>query len=278
MRLSRLNLCRSLLLLLLLLPGYVTAQDKIRVVSLVLAQQAEKQAEDALAYAGKVVRMAEELGDTEALAVARDAEVSAASSLQRARQQRSKLQAIIQAHQPQHGSAATGRASSIQGDVYLRTEAGDLRIDAGFMLQPGDHIATGRESGIDIQLPDGSKIRLGPKSSFVAASLDGDVSFSRFIGHFKAVVKSLHRSRYRSFTVSSFNCVVAVRGTSFEVNTTDTMTTVTVQSGEVEVKPLNGDAVMVNAGWRYHVDRNGNGSLGGISFFQPALMSRAGVK
>lgn len=251
--------------------GSANAQVEIRAVSLQSARQAEQQAIDALTYAEKVVQMAQDLKDADALAVANEAADTANAALKKAIQHRRNLENITHSLKQRQKGAETGTASKLQGDVYIRTDAGDLKIDPGFIIQQGDMILTGHQSGIEINLSQGSKILLGANSSFTAAQMDGDYTFSQVFGRLKAWVVGMKQGGHR-FSVITSHCAIGVRGTEFEVNATTATTTVTVRSGKVEAKPTNGEPIMVNAGWRFHVGTEGQGSLESlesISFFTP---------
>jgi len=106
-------------------------------------------------------------------------------------------------------------------------------------------------------------------SAFTATQMKGDFSFSLAFGKFKAWVKLASGRRFR---VHATFATAAVRGTEFEVEATASGTSVTVHSGMVEVTPTGGKAVMVNAGWRFHVDSSGQGEfemVGGVSRLTP---------
>lgn len=147
----------------------------------------------------------------------------------------------------------------IEGDVFIRTGTGDIRIGSTFILRQGDEIRTGRDAHIELELSDGSRIRLGPDSSFKAEQLTGEFSFSLAFGRLKAIVKKL---AMRRFSVRTPSVAVAVRGTEFEVLQSSTETVIEVYTGVVEASPAaGGAAVTVEAGWRLHLTPAGDSRL-----------------
>jgi len=148
---------------------------------------------------------------------------------------------------------------SIKGDVFVSTGAGDIRIGSTFVLQRGDQIRTGRHAHVELELSGGSRIRLGSDSSFKAEKLTGEFSFSLAFGTLKAMVKRL---AMRRFVVSTPNVAVAVRGTEFAVLQSSEETLIEVYNGVVEASPVGGGtAVIVEAGWRLHVNSAGGNRL-----------------
>jgi len=263
-------LCRSLLAMMFVLSGATvsTAGITINPVSLQAAIQFEEQALKALSNAEEVVIMARDINDGEAVTVATEAVQIANDALKKARKLRSDLEKIASAIKKRQADEETGTVSAMQGDVYLRTSAGDLKIEPDFILQQGDEIVTGSGTYIELTLQGGSHITLGENSSMTVTQMNGDFSFSLALGKYMAKVRNL---RKRHFRVHATFATAAVRGTEFEMEATTSGTSVTVRSGVVEVTPTGGKAVMVNAGWRFHVDSSGQGELestGGLTSFE----------
>lgn len=171
-----------------------------------------------------------------------------------------KLAAAVAIGKRQTGSGPdVAVIRSIEGDVSVSTDTGDIRIGSTFILQQGDEIKTGRDAHIELELSGGSRIRLGPDSSFKAEKLIGEFSFSLTFGRLKAMVKRL---AMRRFSVRTPNVAVAVRGTEFEVLQSSAETVIEVHEGVVEASPVGGGtAVMVEAGWRLHLTPAGDSRL-----------------
>lgn len=106
----------------------------------------------------------------------------------------------------------------------------------------GDRIKTGVSSRAEIEMPDGSKIRVDQSSIFDVKDIktekeDGEdeMSFSLWVGNIWASFKKVVSGR-RSRTIESPSAVVAIRGTILEVNVDEKLTTrVSVEEGLVSV-------------------------------------------
>ncbi len=261
-----------MLAMILTVPGPRTALGAapvINPISLQSAVQTEQQATAALSNAEKVLKMARDIHDAEAEAVTAEAVRIAKRALKQARERKHDLEIIVHTIKKRQPGPGAGSVAAMQGDVYIRTGEGDLKIGPEFILQQGDEIVTGSNAHLELALQGGSRIRLGADSAFIATQMKDGFSFSLVFGKYMAKVRQLRKRRFR---VRTPEAVCGVRGTEFEVERTTSGTTVVVRSGVVEVTPRGGKAVMVRAGWRIHVDPDGRGSLeiaGGLSMFTP---------
>jgi PKD repeat protein len=94
-------------------------------------------------------------------------------------------------------------------------------------LQPGDQVNAGDGSSATITFADGSKVELGPNSSFVLQSINSTQSW------LKLLVGKIHVFLSNDFNVRTPTAVLAVRGAEFVVEVTENgTTTLTVLSDE----------------------------------------------
>jgi ferric-dicitrate binding protein FerR (iron transport regulator) len=130
-----------------------------------------------------------------------------------------------------------GRATLIKKGVSL--SQGDL-------LGPGDRVRTGKDSRIEVKLPEGSFIRFGEQTTFelISASFDQaktfrDIKVRMVLGKIWANISKLFGGRGR-FEVLTKTAVSGVRGTVYRVNVNpDDSVMVKVYWGEIVVNRLN---------------------------------------
>jgi hypothetical protein len=133
-------------------------------------------------------------------------------------------------------------ASLVEGKVELGHGGGWRPLAEGAAVLEGDQVRTDAGARAELLLPDGSKVRLGPRSQ---ASLDAlrvkgaereRVSVGLALGRLWArVAKSAGGER--NFEVATHNGVAGVRGTAFAVvAAADASALVKVYSGTVGVK------------------------------------------
>jgi len=110
------------------------------------------------------------------------------------------------------------------------------------LLLQGDTIQTGKNSRIEIQLPDKSYIRFGEKTNFIleSAAVDRkkkirDISIKMILGKVWAKASKLFSGRGR-FAIATRTAVAGVRGTVYRMNVNeDSSAIVKVYYGEVLV-------------------------------------------
>lgn len=141
------------------------------------------------------------------------------------------------------GQAQVLRAASQHtGKKGIKADAPWQKVKVGTQLNEGDAVRTEDKSRLELAVPDGSKVRLGSKSSMVLtqgrfeASGERKVTFTLWLGKVWAkVAKRLGGDS--SFEVKTQNAVAGVRGTSFAVLAQmDASSVVKVYTGAVGVK------------------------------------------
>ncbi len=122
----------------------------------------------------------------------------------------------------------------------------------GDLLSGGDRITTGKNTRIELKLPDGSYLRYDEQTTFELTSADfdkkknqRDISVRMILGKTWAKVARLFGGRGR-FAISTRTAVAGVRGTVYRMNVDkDNSVTVKVYWGEVVVnsRPKDGTEV-----------------------------------
>lgn len=115
-------------------------------------------------------------------------------------------------------------------------------LKTGAKVAVGDAVRTGAKTRLELQVPDGSRVRLGARSELVvdrghfAEGGERKVSFTLWLGKVWAkVAKRIGAGS--SFEVKTHNAVAGVRGTSFTVVArSDLSSVVKVYAGSVGVK------------------------------------------
>jgi hypothetical protein len=115
------------------------------------------------------------------------------------------------------------------------------------LIRPGDELVTGRHALVVIQFSDGSKVEIGPSSSFVLESESG-----RTVSLKDAIGKILLGGINRKFPVRTPTAICGVRGTIYTVESTSNSTRVRVYDHTVAFTNTHGKVkrtVMVHAGY-----------------------------
>lgn len=136
------------------------------------------------------------------------------------------------------------RVTLLTGKAYLNREGGPKSkpLKTNDVVLQGDTIQTGKNSRIEILLPDSSYIRFGENTKFLleAASLNQkdrtrDISVRMLLGKVWAKASKLFSGRGR-FAISTRTAVAGVRGTVYRMNVSeDSSAVVKVYYGEVLV-------------------------------------------
>jgi hypothetical protein len=155
-----------------------------------------------------------------------------------------------------------GKLVSADGEVWTQAPGGsEARATAGATLAPGTHIRTGDNGRAEVELDDGSKLRVKPRSSLMLSKVKRHkekVSLLLFFGRvWSKVTKSIGGEN--KYEVNTPNAVCGVRGTEF--------TTIVADDGSVRVRVTGGSVGVegdssttgVAAGQEAEADENGVG-------------------
>ncbi len=141
------------------------------------------------------------------------------------------------------GKAQVLRSAGKYGaDLNAAKNAPWKAVKVGTTLNQGDAVRTEARTRLEMKVPDGSRVRLGSKSSLVLSqghfSKGGKrkVTFTLWLGRVWAKVAK-RAGAGSSFEVKTQNAVAGVRGTSFAVMASlDSSSVVKVYTGSVGVK------------------------------------------
>lgn len=164
-------------------------------------------------------------------------------------------------------SAAAGVSlSKISGLVQVKTGANerwDVVRNVPVDLADGDSVRTALKADATLIFQDGSRVELGPNSSFTLDEGSSRRSMLRLtLGSLKAFVQHLGS---RSFQVRTPTAVCSVRGTEFGVQVlSGGRTVVDLYKGLLGVEDRRGQQLLLHPNERLQVDLRGMGSPGSL--------------
>lgn len=130
-------------------------------------------------------------------------------------------------------SAEVAQVQSIDGGLYLVSEAGNRALRAGDEITEGDLVRTGQGGGAVVRLSDGSRVEMRERSELAVRTGRTDTTIDLDQG--SVIVEAAKRSRGHLF-VDTADCRVAVTGTIFSVNHGTKGSRVSVIEGHVRVE------------------------------------------
>lgn len=150
--------------------------------------------------------------------------------------------------------------TSVQGKVFVKSPGAPVwgEISINRVVNPGDELVTRDNARVTLTFDDGSRIEIGPKSTFILEAAAPEESRSRIsIGWMKSfVTKALNRR----FAVKTPTAVCSVRGTEFDVNVRqDGNTQVNLFQGQLGVADNKGNELLLNEGQSVSVTQQGLG-------------------
>lgn len=238
----------ALVLFLLCLPPALAASDSDIWAEREQARYtAERQAliqrqQQALAAREKALsaqQYSRQINDTQAMPVADKAVATAEAALERIRKALERTDARLDSVERLRATASTSAravASTVRGEVQVKTASGWEKLTPQSVLGPGQQIRTGADGFAEVSFLDGSRINLHANSSFQLVNENGELSnYELSLGHIKAKIERLAQRR---FAVRTPTAIVGVRGTEFLLETTvEGASALVVLHGEVEFGP-----------------------------------------
>jgi ferric-dicitrate binding protein FerR (iron transport regulator) len=226
----------------------------------------EGETKTVLAQSQNVLRLSEELKDSEAAEISQKAISIAKSTLNKVQALLVRLDARLKALErlrAAEADARIGMPSVIKGNVDRMTGIGLIRFDGKTPLSPGDEIRTGPDGFAELMFADGSTVQIGPDSAFATKGISARRSIYRLLkGRLHAEMECLtkERSACRRIRIGTGLMVIGVRGTELDINVfPDGTAIVSVISGNVELKRSDrGDAVEVKAGENLMITERGD--------------------
>ena len=153
-------------------------------------------------------------------------------------------------------------AVSVKGQVYLKGTGSVVwgEITDNRIVNSGDEIRTAGGSKATLSFKDGSRVELGPKSTFMLEKTgEKEASMKLSVGWMKAVVS---RVMARRFSVRTPTAVCSVRGTEFDLSVKDSgATAVSLFTGSLGVADGKGNEVTLKPGESVNVDQQGIGKV-----------------
>lgn len=131
---------------------------------------------------------------------------------------------------------------SVGDSRIVHSDLTEERATLGSAFKNGDKIITGTKSKVDIQIGDGTAIRLGPNSKLDFSQLllnpTGNSDIKLFLSNGKIFASVRKENKNDSFTISTPTIVAGVRGTAFILEIKkDLMASIKVVEGSVAVSP-----------------------------------------
>ncbi len=168
------------------------------------------------------------------------------------------------------------RVSSASG-VLVHRAVLERPLAESESLERGDRLRTLARGGASVDLPDGSRLRLGPSSELTLDQVaKGEVALDLARG--RLAVRAEHAPS-RPFVVRAGRLTVHVVGTAFTVSSTPTEVEVAVGEGAVRVETELGESRRVSAGQRLRFDREGIRTRpGALLAWHEAELAKLGIR
>ncbi len=176
---------------------------------------------------------------------------------------RAALIALLCAAGPALADVA-GKIAVLEGKAdVMRGSAAAVALKVGDPVREGDILRTKRSSRLEIELRDGSRVRMSELSRLeITKFLLGEKPDSLMVagrGQVRAIVTDAFSSRKDAFRVKTPTATVGVQGTDFSLELQPLTTVVSVYSGVVSVENLLPEVVgrqLVTAGFAVRVLAN----------------------
>jgi hypothetical protein len=165
-------------------------------------------------------------------------------------------------------SLAEVSVRTIDGTVRTKKKTSGVwnRVAERYVLTDGEEVRTDRRASVTLEFKDGSRVELGPKTSFTienSGSKDGSfASMKMGWGRMRAWVR---KTMSRRFRVRTPTAVCSVRGTEFEmaVDRQSGATQIDLMSGLLGVGDNQGNETLLKDGQSVSVDAKGLGRVQG---------------
>ncbi len=148
-------------------------------------------------------------------------------------------QYLVREMLPYGGRSAV--VQNIDGDLFRVATTSHVPIAVGDTIEEGDVVRTGRAGSAVVRLDDGSLVEIRQRSEL---SIDESRSGTTIELDRGSVIVEAAKQRDRHLYVSTDDCLVAVTGTIFTVNTGTKGSRVSVIEGEVKVNHSGDESVL----------------------------------
>lgn len=157
------------------------------------------------------------------------------------------------------------KAVKVSGGVEARpgTAGSWDKVAVNAAINNGSEIKTGWRGRVTLDFEDGSKVELGPRSSFIVEQADrAKASLKLKVGRMKAWVSKFLSRRFRVRTPTA---VCSVRGTEFDLDVHPSGDTdVKLKKGLMGVADNQGNEVLMKGGQQLGVTSQGLGNVGSL--------------
>jgi hypothetical protein len=119
-------------------------------------------------------------------------------------------------------ATVAGKVSRLQGAAFANHRDSSDNLYQGSSVMVGDHIVTGHDSRVLLEMIDGTKLTLGEDTEFVISAYhyskqarQGSAALELIRGVFRAVTGAIGKLRERDFKVRTSVASIGIRGTDF---------------------------------------------------------------
>jgi hypothetical protein len=120
------------------------------------------------------------------------------------------------------GAPVAGTVGHLQGAAFANHRDSSENLFKGRPIFVGDHIVTGHNSRVLLQMVDGTKLTLGEDTEFVISAYHyskkaqrGSAAVELVRGVFRAVTGAIGKLKERDFKVKTSVATIGIRGTDF---------------------------------------------------------------
>lgn len=171
-----------------------------------------------------------------------------------------------------------GTVLHIQGAALLNHTSSSANIMRGTQILVGDHIVTGRNARVALQMIDGSILSMGENTEFAITDYryskktrQGVARLELLKGVFRAITGAIGKLPQRDFSVKTASGTIGIRGTDFWGGY--------LFSSALDVALLGGAGIYIeNAAGRAEISQTGYGTTVQAADVAPAAPIRWGDK
>ncbi len=155
---------------------------------------------------------------------------------------------------PPAATAGIGVFADVQGDTRIQRGEAYLAAAPGVDVEEDDIIETGDHAGAQVEMHDGSMLRLGAASRLLLADYKFDsggnvvsAGLEVLSGWLRFAVTSLRRSESR-YAISTPTMTIGIRGTEGVIEADGARASLFLEEGEVAVRAADAGGIPVRAG------------------------------
>jgi hypothetical protein len=135
--------------------------------------------------------------------------------------------------------AETARVEAVQYPAWLERGGNSVPLMPGTRLEASDKLRTGANARVQIQMGEGSAVKLGENAQFVIQKVDDRGLFRATLavitGAFRFTTDALSRTKHRDVTIHVKNVTAGIRGTDLWGKSTDERDLVCLLEGKISV-------------------------------------------